>query len=388
MSLEKEPDVQANPDVESVTTQPQNDAFPLDRLGRPFQDLRISITDRCQMRCTYCMPSEVFGPNHPFLPRREILTYEEIDAVVTALLPLGLRKVRITGGEPLLRRNLDRLVSMLSSHGIEVALTTNGLLLEKLADKLAAAGLDRVTVSLDSLDPVIFESITETPGAKISDVLSGITAAMAAGLTPVKVNAVIRRGINESEIIRLVDRFHGTGVEVRFIEYMDVGNCNGWRLDEVVTAAEMRSILVAGGYQLKPREESYRGEVAKLWEHVDGGGQVGFISSISEPFCGDCTRQRLTADGHIFTCLFASQGVDLRPLLRPTLNGEEAISSRDNKLQANRKLSGEIIDILSHRLESIWQIRSDNYSETRTEMTESVGVKIPLPRVEMSYIGG
>jgi len=334
------------------------------------------------------MPSEIFGPNHPFLPRREILTYEEIDAVVTALLPLGLRKVRITGGEPLLRRNLDRLVSMLSSHGIEVALTTNGLLLEKQAAKLAAAGLNRVTVSLDALDPVIFESITETSGAKISDVLSGISASLDAGLAPVKVNAVIRRGVNESEIIRLVDRFHGTAVEVRFIEFMDVGSCNGWRLDEVVTAAEMRAILAAAGYQLKPRSEAYRGEVAKRWEHADGGGQVGFISSISEPFCGDCTRQRLTADGHIFTCLFANQGVDLRPILRPNSKEEGAFSLSENTPQLDRQLAGEIIDKLAHRLESIWHNRTDNYSERRTEMTEPSGLKIALPRVEMSYIGG
>ena len=388
MSFEEEPDLQANLNAESVTAQPENGSSPLDRLGRPFRDLRISITDRCQMRCTYCMPSEIFGPNHPFLPRREILTYEEIDAVVTALLPLGLRKVRITGGEPLLRRNLDRLVSMLSSHGIEVALTTNGLLLEKQAAKLAAAGLNRVTVSLDALDPVIFESITETSGAKISDVLSGISASLDAGLAPVKVNAVIRRGVNESEIIRLVDRFHGTEVEVRFIEFMDVGSCNGWRLDEVVTAAEMRAILAAAGYQLKPRSEAYRGEVAKRWEHADGGGQVGFISSISEPFCGDCTRQRLTADGHIFTCLFANQGVDLRPILRPNSKEEGAFSLSENTPQLDRQLAGEIIDKLAHRLESIWHNRTDNYSERRTEMTEPSGLKIALPRVEMSYIGG
>jgi cyclic pyranopterin phosphate synthase len=334
------------------------------------------------------MPSEKFGPGHSFLPRREILTYEEIDAVVAALLPLGLQKVRITGGEPLLRRDLQHLVSMLASHGIEVALTTNGLLLENQAAKLAAAGLNRVTVSLDALDPVIFESITETPGSKVTNVLSGISAALDAGLAPVKVNAVIRRDINESEIIRLVDRFHGTEVEVRFIEFMDVGNCNGWRLDEVVTTTEMRAILAASGYQLEPREEAYRGEVAKRWQHVDGGGQVGFISSISEPFCGDCTRQRLTADGHIFTCLFANQGFDLRPLLRANSNGEEAFSFSKNTPQLDQRLPVEIIDTLAQRLESIWHNRTDNYSEGRTEMTKSAGVKISLPRVEMSYIGG
>jgi len=235
---------------------------------------------------------------------------------------------------------------------------------------------------------VIFESITETSGAKISDVLSGISASLDAGLAPVKVNAVIRRGVNESEIIRLVDRFHGTEVEVRFIEFMDVGSCNGWRLDEVVTAAEMRAILAAAGYQLKPRSEAYRGEVAKRWEHADGGGQVGFISSISEPFCGDCTRQRLTADGHIFTCLFANQGVDLRPILRPNSKEEGAFSLSENTPQLDRQLAGEIIDKLAHRLESIWHNRTDNYSERRTEMTEPSGLKIALPRVEMSYIGG
>ena len=343
----------------------------LDGRGRPLHNLRVSITDRCNMRCTYCMPSEVFGPGHAFLPRSDLLTYEEIDAVVAALAPRGLRKVRITGGEPLLRRDLDRLVRMVASRGIEVALTTNGLLLAERAEQLAEAGLDRVTVSLDALDPVVFESITETPGRRVDEVLEGIAVSQQAGLGPVKVNAVIRRGMNEGEVIRLADRFHGSGVIVRFIEFMDVGSSNGWRRDDVVTAAEMRAMLAVAGHRLEPMEAGYRGEVATRWRHVDGGGEIGFITSISNPFCGDCTRARLAADGRLHTCLFATGGTDLRPILR-TENGVDET-------------------ILVERLEAIWSAREDRYSEVRAvdgETIEERVVPLPMARVEMSYIGG
>ncbi len=367
---------------------PADGELVLDRLERPLRDLRISVTDRCQMRCSYCMPSTIFGPDHAFLPRSDILTYEEMDAVVAALVPQGLAKVRLTGGEPLLRRDLDRLVAMLASRGVEVALTTNGLLLERRAAELAAAGLDRVTVSLDALDPIVFEAITETPGKRVQDVLAGIGAALEAGLEPVKVNAVIRRGSNESEMVRLVDRFHGTGVQVRFIEYMDVGNSNGWRLDDVVTVTEMRAVLAAAGHRLEAMEPAYRGEVAKRWRHVDGGGEVGFIGSISQPFCGDCSRARLAADGHLYTCLFATQGVDLRPLLRPDGAPMPSDALPIGASLEERRLPVGIIEAVGERMESIWRAREDRYSEARGEATEASGVGIALPRIEMSYIGG
>ena len=330
----------------------------LDRLGRPLRDLRISVTDRCNFRCRYCMPRERFGENHTFLPRRAYLSFEEIEKVVTACRPLGLEKVRITGGEPLLRPDLDDLISRISSTGVEVALTTNASLLSGQAPRLADAGLDRGTVSLDALDPKIHSHMTDS-SFPVEVVLGGIDAALEAGLSPVKVNCVVQRGVNETEVAPMVRRFKGTGVTVRFIEYMDVGRTNGWQLGQVVPSADLLGYL-QGEFELEPVESSSPSDVARRWAHSDGSGEVGFISSVSEPFCGDCVRARLSADGRLHTCLFASGGHDLRAIIHNGVDG----------------------DALSEAIAAIWSRRDDRYSEVRSEETSA------LPRVEMSYIGG
>jgi cyclic pyranopterin phosphate synthase len=330
----------------------------LDRLGRPLRDLRISVTDRCNFRCRYCMPRERFGENHTFLPRRAYLSFEEIEKVVTACRPLGLEKVRITGGEPLLRPDLHDLISRISSTGVEVALTTNASLLSGQAPRLADAGLDRVTVSLDALDPKIHSQMTDS-SIPVEVVLGGIDAALEAGLSPVKVNCVVQRGVNETEVAPLVRRFKGTGVTVRFIEYMDVGRTNGWQLGQVVSSADLLGYLQEE-FELEPVESSRPSDVARRWAHSDGSGEIGFISSVSEPFCGDCVRARLSADGRLHTCLFASGGHDLRAIIHNGANGEA----------------------LSEAVAAIWSRRDDRYSEVRSEETSA------LPRVEMSYIGG
>ena len=330
----------------------------LDRLGRPLRDLRISVTDRCNFRCRYCMPRERFGENHTFLPRRAYLSFEEIEKVVTACRPLGLEKVRITGGEPLLRPGLDDLISRVSSTGVEVALTTNASLLSGQAPRLADAGLDRVTVSLDALDPKIHSQMTDS-SIPVEVVLGGIDAALEAGLSPVKVNCVVQRGVNETEVAPLVRRFKGTGVTVRFIEYMDVGRTNGWQLGQVVSSTDLLGYLQEE-FELEPVESSRPSDVARRWAHSDGSGEIGFISSVSEPFCGDCVRARLSADGRLHTCLFASGGHDLRAIIHNGANGEA----------------------LSEAVAAIWSRRDDRYSEVRSEETSA------LPRVEMSYIGG
>jgi len=330
----------------------------LDRLGRPLRDLRISVTDRCNFRCRYCMPRERFGENHTFLPRRAYLSFEEIEKVVTACRPLGLEKVRITGGEPLLRPDLDDLISRISSTGVEVALTTNASLLSGQAPRLADAGLDRVTVSLDALDPKIHSQMTDS-SIPVEVVLEGIDAALEAGLSPVKVNCVVQRGVNETEVAPLVRRFKGTGVTVRFIEYMDVGRTNGWQLGQVVSSTDLLGYLQEE-FELEPVESSRPSDVARRWAHSDGSGEIGFISSVSEPFCGDCVRARLSADGRLHTCLFASGGHDLRAIIHNGANGEA----------------------LSEAVAAIWSRRDDRYSEVRSEETSA------LPRVEMSYIGG
>jgi GTP 3',8-cyclase len=332
----------------------------LDTLGRPMRDLRISVTDRCNFRCTYCMPKEAFGADHAFLPRNEILDYEEIERVVRAAVRLGVRKVRLTGGEPLVRRGLERLVAMLATiEGIDdLTLTTNASLLASKAGALAEAGLDRVTVSLDALDDATFMAMNDVR-FPVARVLDGMAAAEAAGLGPIKVNTVVRRGVNEHAIGDLADRFRGTDTIVRFIEYMDVGHTNGWRLDEVVPAAEIIAAIDAR-WPLEPVEAAYRGEVARRYRYRDGGGEVGLIASVTQPFCGDCTRARLSADGHLYTCLFATAGHDLRGLLR----------------------GGATDDELADRLREIWTGRSDRYSELRSLET------IELPKVEMSFIGG
>jgi cyclic pyranopterin phosphate synthase len=332
----------------------------LDTLGRPMRDLRISVTDRCNFRCTYCMPKEVYGPEHAFLPRAEILDFEEIERVVRASVTLGVRKVRLTGGEPLVRRNLEALVRMLGDiPGIDdLTLTTNASLLAAKATALAEAGLHRVTVSLDALDDETFMRMNDV-GFPVRRVLDGMAAAEAAGLGPIKVNTVVRRGLNEHAVLDLAGHFRGTPTTVRFIEYMDVGHTNGWRLDDVVPAAEIVARIHAR-WPLEPVEPDYRGEVAQRYRYRDGGGEIGVISSVTQPFCGDCTRARLSADGHLYTCLFATTGHDLRQLLR---------SDADDAA-------------LADALRVIWTGRADRYSELRSLDT------VDLPKVEMSFIGG
>jgi cyclic pyranopterin phosphate synthase len=328
-----------------------------DLLGRGLRDLRISVTDRCNFRCRYCMPVEVFGPGYAFMEREELLTFEEIVSLVRSLVPLGIGKIRLTGGEPLLRRGLEDLVAMLAAvDGVkDIAITTNGVLLAHHAEALALAGLSRATVSLDALDPVIFAKMNGV-GAKVERVLAGISSAQAFGL-PVKVNAVIQRGVNEGEILPLARWAKSTGVDLRYIEYMDVGETNGWKLDEVVSGDEILSIL-ASEFPLVPRDPAYRGEVAAHWSHGDGAGEIGLIRSVTKPFCRDCQRLRLSADGKIFTCLFAAEGHDLRGILR----------------------SGMDPAVLAETVRSIWQVRADRYSEERGQ--------IGRPKAEMSYLGG
>ena len=331
--------------------------FPIDQLGRGLRDLRISVTDRCNFRCHYCMPVETFGPGHVFLPREELLSFEEIVRLVRTLVPLGISKIRLTGGEPLMRRGLDDLVAMLATvDGIEdLAMTTNGALLAHHAEGLALAGLHRVTVSLDAMDPKIFAHMNGV-GAKVDRVLAGINAAKTFGL-PVKVNSVIQRGVNESEILPLARWAKSSGVDLRFIEYMDVGETNGWKLDAVVSGDEILETL-SREFPLVPRDPAYRGEVAVRWSHADGAGEIGLIRSVTRPFCRDCTRLRLSADGKVFTCLFAADGHDLRGILR----------------------SGAPPDVLATAVRSIWSARADRYSEERGQVQH--------PKAEMSYLGG
>ena len=329
-----------------------------DKMGRGLRDLRISVTDRCNFRCRYCMPRERFGEEHTFRPKRALLSFPEIHRFVKACLPLGLKKVRITGGEPLLRPGLEELVSMLSETGVETALTTNASLLSRHAEVLAASGLDRVTVSLDALDPDIHSMMADCT-VPVEDVLEGIQSALDNDLGPVKVNCVVQRGVNESEVPALVRKFRGTGVTVRFIEYMDVGRTNGWSPGQVVSSNDMLEHL-RGEFDLVPVEPESPSDVASRWAHSDGSGEIGFISSVSSPFCGDCVRARLSADGHLFTCLFASGGHDLR-----------AIIHEDSDT-----------DVLTDAIAAVWRRRTDRYSELRSSETSS------LPRIEMSYIGG
>jgi len=332
----------------------------LDTLRRPMRDLRVSVTDRCNFRCLYCMPKEAFGADHAFLSRPEVLRFDEIERIVRSAVSLGVRKVRLTGGEPLVRRNLEELVAALAAiEGIEdLSLTTNGSLLATKARALADAGLHRVTVSLDALDDPTFMRMNDV-GFPVQRVLDGIAAVEAAGIGPVKINSVIRRGINEHAVTDLAGNFRGTGTTVRFIEYMDVGTTNGWRLDDVVPAAEIIASINAR-WPLEPVPAGYRGEVAQRYRYLDGAGEIGVISSVSEPFCGDCTRARLSADGQLFNCLFAGSGHDLRGVLR----------------------AGATDADLTDALRAIWVGRDDRYSELRALET------IERPRVEMSFIGG
>lgn len=335
-------------------------APPLDTLARPLRDLRISVTDRCNFRCTYCMPREIFGPGFSYLPKEDILTFEEIGRLAKIFCALGVRKLRLTGGEPLLRRNLDRLVGALSTtDGLEeITLTTNGSRLAEEAAALRAAGLQRLTVSLDSLDDETFRAMNDAE-FPVHRVLRGIDAALAAGFAPIKINAVVKRGVNDDGIVALARHFRGPQFIVRFIEYMDVGNTNGWRLDDVVPAAEIIA-RISAEMPLEPLPAQYRGEVARRFRHRDGGGEIGVITSVTQPFCGDCTRARLSADGRLYTCLFAASGFDLRTPLRAGVSDEN----------------------LAALIGGIWSARSDRYSEIRSEATRA------KPKVEMARIGG
>lgn len=335
--------------------------MPSDRLGRRLADLRISVTDRCNFRCTYCMPKEIFNRDYKFLNRSALLSFEEISRLTGIFTSLGARKVRLTGGEPLLRAGLDKLIAMLSATpGVsDLTLTTNGVLLPRKAQALADAGLDRVTVSLDSLSDEVFGAMNDV-GAKVADVLGGIEAADAAGLTPIKINMVVKRGVNDQSILDMAEHFRGTGYILRFIEYMDVGATNGWRLDEVTPVQEIVD-RINRVFPIEPVAPNYRGEVARRWRYLDGAGEIGMIASVTQPFCGDCTRARLSADGKLYTCLFAIGGTDLREAVR----------------------SGASDALLRSMITAVWSDRTDQYSEIRSSETTGIGQK-----VEMSYIGG
>jgi cyclic pyranopterin phosphate synthase len=335
-------------------------AAPVDLLGRPLRDLRVSVTDRCNLRCRYCMPREVFGADFPFLERDELLTFEEIERVVRVLVGLGIRKVRLTGGEPLLRRDLPDLVARLTRiEGIEdLALTSNGVLLARMADELVEAGLRRVTVSLDALDDATFRAVSDTT-IPVQAVLDGIAAARAAGLSPVKVNAVLQRGVNDDQVEPLAGWARDLGVTLRFIEFMDVGTTNRWQRDRVVPAAEVAE-RIAARWPIEPVDPAHPGEVAERYRYLDGAGEVGIIASVTRPFCGTCSRARLSAVGELYTCLFAATGHDLRALVR---DGADDEALRD-------------------AVAGIWTRREDRASELRAEGG------LQGPRVEMSYIGG
>ena len=331
----------------------------VDSLERPLHDLRISVTDRCNFRCTYCMPKDVFGPDHEFLPRSEVLSFEEIARLARIFQEHGVEKIRLTGGEPLLRRNLERLIEMLAGlGGLDLTLTTNGSLLARKARSLRDAGLQRVTVSLDSLDDEVFRAMNDVD-FPVARVLEGIEAAAAAGLAPIKINMVVQRGVNDHTVVAMARRFKGTGHIVRFIEFMDVGSSNGWRMDEVVPSAEVVS-RIGRELPLEPVDASYYGEVAERWRYRDGAGEIGVISSVTQAFCRSCTRARLATDGMLYTCLFASSGYDLRALVRG------GASDRD----------------LHEAIGRIWRARGDRYSELRTAATAKAR------KIEMSYIGG
>jgi cyclic pyranopterin phosphate synthase len=331
----------------------------LDSLQRPLRDLRISVTDRCNFRCTYCMPREVFGPGYKFLAKSELLTFEEITRLTRIFNDLGVRKIRLTGGEPLLRQELENLVGMLSKiPNLDIAVTTNGSLLARQAQALKDAGLDRITVSLDSLDDEVFKAMNDVRFS-VGRVLEGIQIAESLGFYPIKINMVVKRGVNERSVIPMARHFHNTPHIVRFIEYMDVGSTNGWQLKEVVTAKEIIE-LVNAELPIEPLDPNYKGEVAKRWRYKDGGGEIGLIASVTQPFCGDCTRARLSARGQLYSCLFATRSHDLRQYLRSGLTDEG----------------------IKAQIKAIWENRRDRYSETRTEQTPNE------PKVEMSYIGG
>jgi cyclic pyranopterin phosphate synthase len=330
-----------------------------DRLGRPLRDLRISITDRCNFRCIYCMPKETFGSDYQFLERSALLSFEEIARLARLFTQHGIEKIRLTGGEPLVRRGIEQLITLLAAiPDLDLTLTTNGSLLVKKAEALRAAGLKRITVSLDSLDDAVFKAMNDVdfPVVKVID---GIDAAAAAGFDPIKINMVVKRGLNEDSIVPMARFFRERGHILRFIEYMDVGATNGWRMDDVVSAREIVE-RISKEMPLEPADPNYTGEVASRWRYKDGSGEIGVIASVTQAFCRDCTRARISTEGQLYTCLFATSGHDLRALLRGGV-GDEEISAAIGK---------------------VWIARADRYSEIRSEQT------VPLKKIEMSYIGG
>jgi cyclic pyranopterin phosphate synthase len=331
----------------------------LDTLNRPLRDLRISVTDRCNFRCVYCMPKEVFGSDYQFLTRAEVLTFEEITRLARVFVAHDVQKIRVTGGEPLVRRELHKLVAMLAEiPGLDLTLTTNGSLLAQQAQALKDAGLKRVTVSLDSLDDAVYQAMNDVD-FPVAKVLEGMDAAAAVGLWPIKVNMVVKRGANEQSILPMARFFREKCYILRFIEYMDVGNTNGWRMDDVVPAKEIIE-TINGEMPLEPIDPNYVGEVAERWRYKDGSGEIGVIASVTQPFCRDCNRARLSAEGKLYTCLFGIKGFDFRNLLRSGASDEE----------------------ISQAIAKVWRVRDDRYSELRSE-----GM-IFLPKVEMSHIGG
>ena len=329
-----------------------------DTLGRPMRDLRISVTDRCNFRCVYCMPREVFDADHKFLPHSAILSFEEIARLAGIFVGLGVKKIRLTGGEPLVRRDLANLVRLLSPLGVEITLTTNGSLLAKQAALLKSAGLNRVTVSLDSLDDATFRAMNDAD-FPVARVIEGIESAAAAGLVPVKINMVVKRGANDGDVVAMAERWRGSGHVMRFIEFMDVGSTNGWRMDDVIPSAEVVR-RISARWPLEPLGANAPGEVAERWRYRDGAGEIGVISSVTQAFCSSCNRMRLSTEGALYTCLFARSGHDLKTLLR----------------------GGASDDELRNEIAAVWRGRGDRYSEIRTRETAK------LPKVEMSYIGG
>lgn len=340
-----------------------------DTLGRALHDLRISVTDRCNFRCGYCMPRAAFGRDHVFLPHEALLSFEEITRAAAAALRLGVRKLRLTGGEPLMRRDLERLIAELAAlrtldgRPPELTLTTNGALLARKAQALRDAGLQRLTVSLDALSPAMFQRMSDSQ-TEVSEVLAGIEAAQRVGLAPLKVNMVVQKGVNEGEILPMARHFRGSGIELRFIEFMDVGQTNRWDMSQVLPSAEVRALIHAH-HPLQAVDAPRHSDTAQRWAYADGSGHLGFISSVTQAFCGECTRLRLSTDGRLYTCLFATQGHDLRSLLRDEALDEWA---------------------LAQRIAALWQQRADRYSELRGQ---PIGADDShAPRIEMSYIGG
>lgn len=345
---------------------------PRDTRGRELHDLRISVTDRCNFRCVYCMPKHVFGKDYPYLKQADLLSFEEITRLASQFVALGVRKIRLTGGEPLLRRHIETLIGMLAQlrtpdgEPLDLTLTTNGSLLRKKAQQLREAGLKRLTVSLDALDDAVFRRMNDVDFA-VTDVLDGLNAATEAGFTDIKVNMVVKKGWNDDQIVPMARYFHDTPHTLRFIEYMDVGASNGWKMDEVVPSREVLERLENAMGPLSPLEAQYAGEVAQRWQYDDNGREVGVISSVTQAFCSSCTRARLSTEGQLYTCLFASHGHDLRSLMRGTAPGLKAPAS-DTELQ--------------NAIANVWHARGDRYSEIRTEATST------RERIEMSYIGG